>query len=400
MIRAATPEHARFREEVRDFCARALPDDIRAKVLGHDFLEKQDYLRWQGILQTRGWMTGHWPREHGGLGWSLIERYIFDEECSLAGSPWLTPFGASYIGPVLYSFGSDAQKAEHLPAIRENRVWWCQGFSEPGAGSDLASLRCRAERRGDRYVVQGRKIWTTMAGWADMMFALVRTSDEGRPQNGISLLLIDMKSPGVSIRPIDAIDLSPELFEVLLDDVEVPAENLVGIEGAGWTYTKFMLSSERTLVAEVGKNKRLFRQLCESAHAAGMAGDGDYRDFWRRMAEQRAKLVALESLAWTLLSAAPGATLDLAEAAMLKIRGAEVQQGTAELMLEVAACHGYAFAPAMFEAQAHDAAIGSGSHAASAPAMLREYLTGRATTIYGGSNEIQRGILAKELLAA
>lgn len=378
--------HDRFREEVRDFCARELPDDIRRKVLTHAFLEKDDYLRWQAILQTRGWFTGHWPREHGGLGWSLIERYIFDEECALAGSPWLTPFGASYIGPVIYTFGSEAQKVEHLPAIRSDSVWWCQGFSEPGSGSDLASLRCRAERRGDRYVVNGRKIWTTMAGWADKMFALVRTGDEVRPQSGISLLLIELHSPGLSVRPIAAIDLSSELNEVVFDDVEVPAGNLVGEEGLGWTYTKFMLSSERTLVAEVGKNKRLFAQLRDTAREAGMTGHG----FWMRAAELKAKLIALESLAWRLLRSATGSTLDLADAAMLKIRGAEVQQGIAELMLEVAAAGGYAFEPRMFE----------GVPESIMPGMIREYLTGRATTIYGGSNEIQRDILARSLLAA
>src|SRR5581483_6061381 len=250
-----------FRDEVRAFVRDRLPQDIARKVLEHRRLNKDDHVRWQRILYQRGWMAPNWPVEYGGAAWNAVQQHIFDEECAEAGAPRVIPFGVNMVGPVIIAFGSAEQKQRYLPRILSSEDWWCQGYSEPGAGSDLASLKTRAERQGDRYIVNGQKTWTTLAQYADMIFCLVRTSSGGKKQEGISFLLIDMHSPGVTVRPIITLEGEHEVNEVWFENVEVPIENLVGEEGRGWTYAKFLLSHERTGIAGIGTSKRELRKL-------------------------------------------------------------------------------------------------------------------------------------------
>ncbi|MDA0664830.1 MAG: acyl-CoA dehydrogenase family protein, partial [Proteobacteria bacterium] len=243
---AFSGEYRDFQNDVRAFLAANLPQDIREKVTRGLRLERDDHQRWQNILSAKGWIAPGWPVEHGGTGWSAVQRYIFDEECGRAGAPGVIPFGTKFVGPVIYTFGSEAQKRHYLPRILNNDDWWCQGYSEPGAGSDLASLQIRAVRDGDHYVVNGTKTWTTLAQWATKMFCLVRTSTEGKKQEGISFLLIDMAQPGIEVKPIVTIDGGREINMVHLTDVKVPVADRIGEENKGWTYAKFLLQHERT----------------------------------------------------------------------------------------------------------------------------------------------------------
>jgi alkylation response protein AidB-like acyl-CoA dehydrogenase len=381
-----------FREEVRTFCATSLPGDIRRKVELGLTLEKDDYVRWQKILHRRGWIVGHWPKEHGGCDWTPLQRHIFEEETTQSGAPWLTPFGVNYVGPIIYTFGNEAQRRKYLPGILSTDTWWCQGYSEPDAGSDLASVSMTARRDGDCYRLNGRKIWTTMAQWADMMFCLARTSREDRPQKGISFLLVNMKAPGVTVRPIVTLDECHHLNEVLFEDVEVPLSDLIGEEGKGWTYAKFLLANERVLVAEVGKIKRMLRGLREFARLMSEGGRSllDDDTFAGRMARCEIDLRVLEALCMKQLGEAEGAEPGV-EASILKIRGSELQQAVAQLSLDAIARRGLPFST--------DALAGDAQEEASVPegtsGIVREYLFQRATTIYGGSNEIQRNIIAK-----
>ena len=390
------PDTTAFREEVRAFVADALPADIRSKVMLGMHLEKDDYVRWQKILQRRGWIAGHWPKQYGGCDWTPLQRHIFEEETTNAGAPWLTPFGVNYLGPIIYTFGNAQQKAKYLPGVLATDTWWCQGYSEPEAGSDLVAMTTRAERVGDSYRVNGRKIWTTMAQWADMMFCLVRTSREARPQQGISFLLVDMKAPGVSVRPIVSLDMCHHLNEVLLEDVEVPFANLIGEEGKGWTYAKFLLSNERVLVAEVGKIKRMLGQLRSLARGIHEAGRSLLEDpaFAHALARCEIDLRVLEALCAAQLGAQSAGVEPGAEASMLKIRGSELQQAVSQLSVDALARRGLPFSTeALFATVDEPAMVPSG-----AAGMMREYFFQRATTIYGGSNEIQRNILAKAVL--
>ena len=385
-----------FRTEVRRFCRDKLPATLKHKVMNNLLLEKEDYVLYLKLLHEQGWAVGHWPRRYGGCDWTPLQRYIFEEETTEAGAPWLIPFGVNYVGPIIYSFGSEAQKTRFLPAIRSSDEWWAQGYSEPGAGSDLAALRTRADRDGDSYVVTGQKVWTTYAQWSDWMFCLVRTSSEDRPQKGISFLLIDMKSPGITVRPIATMDRYAHVNEVFFDAVRVPVGNLVGNEGGGWTYAKVLLSNERVLVAEAGRSTRQLRRLRELAErsrpqAAPLAANPA---FARRIAELELRLHVLkatcyESVAHAMAGVEPGA-----EASLMKIRGSELQQDIAEAMLDCLGLAGTVFDP--------DAAEGLGALPPEGPfeatGILRDHLHGRATTIYGGSNEIQRNIIAKAVL--
>lgn len=390
------PAIAAFREEVRAFMRTELPEDIRRKVLSGQEPAKDDYVRWQKILHAKGWIVGHWPRRFGGLAWSPVQRYLFEDESTRAGAPWLTPFGVNYVGPVIYTYGSAEQQARYLPAIRSTDTWWCQGYSEPGAGSDLVAMSTRAERVGDVYRVNGRKIWTTMAQWADMMFCLARTGREGRPQEGVSFLLVDMKSPGVTVRPIVTLEGAHHLNEVLLEDVEVPAENLVGEEGRGWTYAKFLLGNERVLVAEMGKARRMLMQA--RALAAGIREGGRPLLETPRFADALARCEidarALDALCLAQLGAQQSGATPGAEASMLKIRGSELQQAISRLTIDALARRGLPYTVGSALAGAPEGApVPEG-----ASGMLREFLYLRAATIYGGSNEIQRNILTKPVL--
>ena len=255
------PEEAAFRTEVREFVRSKLPLELRHKVVAGEALGKADYLAWHRILHERGWIAPNWPRAFGGCEWSAVRQHIFEEECALAGAPGILPFGIRMVGPVIMKFGSAAQQQRFLPRILSGEDWWCQGYSEPGAGSDLASLRTRAERRGEHYLVNGQKTWTTLAQHADWIFCLVRTATEGRPQEGISFLLIDMQAKGVSVRPIIMLDGEHEINEVWFEDVEVPIANRVGEENKGWTYAKYLLGHERTGNAGVGYCRRWLAEL-------------------------------------------------------------------------------------------------------------------------------------------
>jgi hypothetical protein len=391
-----SPEDLAFRQEVRSFVADELPDDIRRKVLGFLRVERDDYVRWQRILAARGWGAPGWPVEHGGCGWNAVQRNIFEEECFTAGAPRQMPFGLSMIGPVLMKFGSQAHKARFLPRIVSMDDWWCQGYSEPGAGSDLASLKTRAERAGDRYVVTGQKTWTSFAQWANWMFALVRTSTEGKPQRGISLLLIPMDSKGITVRPIKTLDGGFDVNEVFLDAVEVPAENLLGAENDGWTIAKYLLGHERTAIAGLGMCKRLLRRLKELAreqtrHGRPLVEDARFRD---KLARIEIDVLAHEWALARLISLERAGRGLGAEPSMLKVRGSEIQGQLGELLMECAGPH----AVPCVEAALHlDADVPTSGGAALNP-LAGQYLDLRKVAIYGGTNEIQRGLIGKSLL--
>ena len=387
-----------FQREVRTFIDEWLPEDIRTKVERGLSLGKDDYLRWQDILAERGWLVHSWPVEHGGTGWSPVQRYLFEEELGRANAPRIIPFGPKMVGPVIYTFGNDAQKAKYLPAIARNETWWCQGYSEPDAGSDLASLRTRAIRDGDHYVVNGTKTWITTAHWADMMFCLVRTDTETRPQEGISFLLVDMRAPGVEVRPIVTLDGGREINTVYLTDVEVPVEDRIGEESRGWTYAKFLLGHERFGIARLAESKARLSYLKEIAqyHRVGGAVLADDADFMRSVAETEIELTALEYTELrALMDAEQGGSPGM-EANMLKIRGTEVQQKISGMLMKAVGYYALPYLPDALEYGRNEAPVGPDYAATLAPT----YFNTRKTSIYGGTNEVQRNIMAKMVLGA
>jgi alkylation response protein AidB-like acyl-CoA dehydrogenase len=369
-----SPEEQAFRDEVRAWLRANLPQDLREKVENYQHLSKDDLMRWHRILANKGWIVPAWPKEWGGTGWNLVQRYIFDEELGYAGTPPIIPFGVTMCAAVLLRFGSEAQKKRFLPRIANGDDFWCQGYSEPGSGSDLASLKTKAVRQGDHYVVNGQKIWTTLAHYADWIFCLVRTDPTlEKRQEGISFLLMDMKTPGITVRPLYLMDGGHEVNEVFFDDVKVPAENLVHEEGKGWTVAKYLLGYERMNTGRIGESRRQLARLKE--YAAPMMGDARWRD---RLSRIEVELTALEITNLRFLDRMrrsgqpPGA-----DVSMLKIKGTEIQQGLTELMME-------ATDPAASDELAQ--------------AIRKRYLSMRKTTIYAGSNEIQRNIIAKMTL--
>jgi alkylation response protein AidB-like acyl-CoA dehydrogenase len=389
-------EHRAFQKKVRAFVAKNLPADIQEKVTGGLKLERDDFVRWQNILSKQGWLAIGWPVEFGGPGWSAVQRFIFEEECSRAGAPNVVPFGTKMVGPVIYTFGSDEQKKYYLPRILNNQDWWCQGYSEPGAGSDLASLQTRAIRDGDHYIVNGTKTWTTLAQWADMMFCLVRTSTEGKRQAGISFFLIDMKLPGIEVKPITLIDGSREVNMVHLTDVRVPVANRVGEENKGWTYAKYLLQHERSGTAGVANSKAQINRLKKIAARERAGGRFliDDPDFRRQIAEVEIELQALEytDLRY-VMTAASGQPVG-AETSMLKLRGTEIQQRISELLMQAMGPYALPYLPEAMEYGWNEDPVGP----AVAPPLAPAYFNKRKTSIYGGSNEIQRDILAKMVL--
>ena len=391
-----TDELRNFQQEVRAFIEKRLPVNLRKKVERFLKLGKEDYLRWQDILAEKGWLVYSWPVEHGGTGWSPVQRYIFDEEMGRANAPRIIPFGPKMVGPVIYTFGSDAQKAKYLPAIAGNETWWCQGYSEPDAGSDLASLRTRAVRDGDHYVVNGTKTWTTTAQWADMMFCLARTDTEVKPQEGISFVLIDMRTPGVEVRPIVTIDGGREINTVYLTDVKVPVENRIGEENKGWTYAKFLLGHERFGIARLSESKARLSWLKDIArrHRVGGALLADDADFMRSVAETEIELTALEYTELRALMNAEQGQSPGVEANMLKIRGTDVQQKISEMLMKAMGYYAAPYVPEAMEYGWNEAPVGPEYAAALAPA----YFNMRKTSIYGGTNEIQRNIIARMVL--
>lgn len=388
-----SPAELAFRDEVRGFLEENLPVDIAAKVAAGRELAKTDMERWHAILNARGWLAATWPKEHGGPGWSAVERHIFSEECALHDAPRLVPFGLSMLGPVLIRFGTPQQKRELLPRILDGRDWWCQGYSEPEAGSDLASLRTRAVRDGDHYVVNGQKTWTTLGQHANRIFCLVRTSAEAKPQAGISFLLVDLDTPGVEMRPIRLIDGGREVNEVFFTDARVPAANLVGEENQGWTIAKYLLTHERTNIAGVGYSARELERY--RALAATVRRDGrllaEHPLYAGRAAELEADLEALRITSLRMIAAAEtgdGAAGGMGSS-LLKIRGTQVRQ---DLQALVRAALGPLAATESAGPCDDEPAVPP--QAARAAAV---YFNHRKLSIFGGSNEIQRNIVAKEL---
>ena len=295
-----TPEELAFRAEIRQWVAASLPQDISHKVHNALRLSRDDMQRWGQILGKKGWLGYAWPTQFGGPGWTAVQKHLFEEECALAGAPRILPFGPVMVAPVIMAFGTPAQQQRFLPGIASGDVWWSQGYSEPGSGSDLASLKCKAERQGDHYLVNGQKTWTTLGQFGDWIFCLVRTSNEGKPQTGISFLLIDMHSPGISVRPIVTMDGEHEVNEVWFDNVRVPAENLIGEENKGWTYAKHLLAHERTNIADVNRAKRELERVKRIAKAEGVYDEPRFRD---QVALLEVDVVALEMLVLRVLSA-------------------------------------------------------------------------------------------------
>ncbi len=367
-------EELAFRDEVRAWLGTNLPSDLREKVSGYEHLSRDDLLRWHRILAKKGWVAPAWPKEWGGTGWNVVQRYIFEEELGYAGGPPLIPFGLAMCAAVLLAFGTEAQKKRFLPRIYQGEDFWCQGYSEPGSGSDLASLKTPAVRKEAHYVVNGQQTWTTLAHYADWIFCLVRTDPAGeKRQEGISFLLIDMKTPGITVRPLILMDGAHEVNEVFFDDVEVPLGNRVHDEGKGWTVAKYLLGYERMNTGRIGESKRQLARLKE--FCSSKMNDMRFRD---RLSRLEVELMALEITNLRFLdrmrrtAQPPGA-----DVSMLKIKGTEIQQGITELALQAT------------DPSAHD-------HLSEA--MARRYLSMRKTTIYAGSNEIQRNIIAKMTL--
>jgi alkylation response protein AidB-like acyl-CoA dehydrogenase len=395
-----TPEEETFRAEVQAFLSAELPADIRDKVRLGRRLRKDDMVRWQKILYRRGWGAGMWPTRFGGCGWSVVQQHLFDEACAAAGAPPQSPFALRMVAPVLMTFGNAAQQNHFLPRIISGEDWWCQGYSEPGSGSDLASLRTSAVREGDHYLVNGQKTWNTLGQHADWIFCLVRTSSEARPQQGISFLLVDMKSPGITVRPIITMEGEHEINDIFFENVTVPLQNLVGEENRGWTYAKFLLGHERTNNAGIGNCKRSLRRLKEIALAQTANGLRliDDRRFRDRITQIELELMALEITNLRVLSAASESGTPGPEVSLLKIKGSEIIQQLAELQMRAL---GHDALPYVSDALEPDwvAEPPFGEHyAAYAPPLSGQYFNQRKTTIYAGSTEIQKNIIAKMIL--
>ncbi|WP_253448568.1 acyl-CoA dehydrogenase family protein [Halomonas sp. Y3] len=386
-----TPEEEAFRQEVRAFVEAELDPAIRAKVERGLRLEKVDYVAWYTRLHEKGWITPGWPEEHGGPGWTPIQKYLFDEETLLGGAPRIIASGINMLGPVLIAFGTPEQKEKYLPAIRRSESWWAQGFSEPGSGSDLASMRTTAVRDGDHYIVNGHKIWTSYAHFCDKLFCLVKTDREAKPQEGISFLLIDLDTPGIEVRPIKLYEGGNDLNEVFLDNVRVPVENLIGEENKGWTYAKYLLGHERTGIAGIGASKQQLLRVKRLLAEQGMEGEPHFR---RRVAELEIELLALEATGLRILGenqvfSAPGA-----EASMLKVRGTELRQDIFELLYEVAGPAAIPFSEEAMRLEGEDPLIGDDERAS----LAANFLDSRKLSIYGGTNEVQRNVTAQMLL--
>ena len=391
-----SPEEEKFRDEVREFVSKEVSEEIRRKTMTGFRLNKEDHESWQRKLHSKGWMAPGWPAEYGGTGWTPMQKHIFEEECAAAGAPPVIAFGVTMVAPVIMAFGNQEQKDYYLPRILRSDDWWCQGYSEPGSGSDLASLRTKAVLKGDLYIVNGQKTWTTMAQHANLMFCLVRTSDEGKRQEGISFLLIDMEQPGVTVQPIKTIDGSVEINNVFLEDVKVPVANRVGEENKGWTYAKYLLGHERTSIAAVGRSKAQLKRLKTIASAEEQDGKPLINDptFKEKIADIEISLLALESLVLRVLSDESAGKGPGPEASFLKIRGTEVQQGITELLIEAIGNYAHPFVPESMETGWNENPIGP-EHAAS---IAPHYFNWRKASIYGGSNEIQKNIIAKAVL--
>lgn len=378
-----------FQAEVREFFATEFTDDLRQRVRsGTD--TKAVSIEWQNKLNAKGWLALDWPKELGGTGWTPVQKFIFETERGNAGAPDVVPFGLKMVAPVIFTFGNDEQKARFLPRILTSEDWWCQGYSEPGAGSDLAALQTKAVLDGDHYIVNGAKIWTTYAQYADWIFCLVRTGNFDKRQQGISFLLIDMKSEGIQVNPIHTIDNNHTLNEVVFENVRVPVENRIGAENQGWTYAKALLAHERTSIAGVADSRNWFEEIKELAKTQTNA-DGPLLDdpqYRNRLSNIEIELMALEYMELRVLAKLSSGETPGPESSLLKIKGTEIQQALQELRMETIGAYSGSLQQETFQNELHQR--GSGAR--------RAYMYGRAATIYGGSNEVQRNVIAKAVL--
>ena len=389
-----TPDELAFRDEVRAFLEAKLPQDIATKVRLGKHLNKGDHQRWQRVLTEQGWYATHWPEEYGGTGWNAVQKHIFEEECAAFGAPRTVPFGVNMVAPVIIRFGTPEQQAHYLPRILDGTDWWCQGYSEPGAGSDLASLKTRAVRDGDHYVVNGQKTWTTLGQHADWIFCLVRTDPEAQQQRGISFLLIDMQTPGITVRPIITLDGEHEVNEVFFDNVRVPVENLVGRENEGWTCAKYLLTYERTGLAGIGASKAVLAHLKRVACRELCDGKPMLEDplFRAQVAEVEMQLMAIEMSTLRILAAAREGGVPGAESSILKVKGTEIRQAISHLLRKVLGPYALPFIEDEFELGAEPL------HADYSAAPASQYFNLRKLSIFGGSNEIQKNIVSKMIL--
>lgn len=384
-------EELAFRDQVREFLAENWTEDLARRIRGEDEEFKAAQIEWQNKLNDKGWLAPGWPVEHGGVAWSVTENFIFETERSLAGAPDVVPFGLKMVAPVIYGFGNDEQKKRFLPRILKSQDWWCQGYSEPGAGSDLAALKTKAELDGDDYIVNGAKVWTTYAQYADWIFCLVRTDSSGKRQDGISFLLIDMKSTGITVNKISSIDDHHSLNEVVFDNVRVPVANRIGEQDKGWTYAKALLAHERTSIAAVADSKRRLRDLRKLLSEEISGGRPLIEDvqFQNRLSNTEIELMALEYTELRVLASTADGKGPGVESSLLKIKGTEIQQAIQQMYMDLAGyysgvLHGDETAESIGHAFGHDA--------------RKAYMYGRAATIYGGSNEVQKNITAKYVL--
>ncbi len=399
-----SPDERAFQTEVSDWLRHNLDPALADKVRRGQRLTKADMEGWHRTLNGRGWLAPHWPKEYGGTGWSPIQRHIFEEECCRAYAPRVVPFGLSMLAPVLIKYGSEAQKKTWLPRILDGSDWWCQGYSEPGAGSDLASLKMRAVREGDHYILNGQKTWTTLGQYANMIFCLVRTSNEGKPQQGISFLMVDMTTPGVEVRPILLLEGTHEVNDVFFTDVRVPVENLVGEENKGWTYAKYLLTYERTNIAGIGFSMVALEELKQIAADQHRAGRPLAQDplFAARMARAEIALnnarIANLHILWNAAQGAGndsgnGASVGV-ESSMLKIKGTEIRQQIDALKRQALGAYAAPFQPEAFEPGYNGPTLGPDY----AAPVARQYFNNRKISIFGGSNEIQKNIISKMML--
>jgi pimeloyl-CoA dehydrogenase large subunit len=394
-----TDAETAFREEVRAFVRANLPGSIRQKIVGGHHPGKDDIVNWTRILNKKGWSVAHWPKEWGGTGWTPVQLLIFNDELQQAGAPEPLAFGTSMVGPVIYTFGSDAQKRRFLPRIANIDDWWCQGFSEPGAGSDLAGLKTTAKRDGGDWVINGQKTWTTLAQYADWIFVLARTDGTVKKQEGISFILVDMKSPGVTVRPIQTLDGGHEVNEVFFDNVRAPLENLVGEENKGWNYAKFLLGNERNGIARVGISKARIKRIRElaSLHVYGERPKIEDPLFRMKLAGVEVELKALEMTQLRVIAGERNREKGKPDPAssVLKIKGSEIQQATSELLMDVVGPYALPYQAERADGDRwNEPPVGPDWASTIAPT----YFNLRKVSIYGGSNEIQRSIIAKAIL--
>jgi alkylation response protein AidB-like acyl-CoA dehydrogenase len=395
-----TDEEQSFREEVRRFLREQLSPDISEKVLNGYELSREDHVQWQRRLHDRGWGGMGWPVEFGGPGWNSVQQYIFEEESALAGAPRLIPFGTKMVAPVIMAFGSAAQQKRYLPKISSGEEWWCQGYSEPGAGSDLASLKTRAVLDGDAYIVNGQKTWNTLGQYADWIFCLTRTDSNAKQQSGITFLLIDMKTPGITVRPIKLMDAGREVNEIWFENVRVPVENRIGEENRGWTYAKFLLGHERTNIAGIGIAKRELARLKRIASSEQQHGRPLIDDplFAAQIAQAEIDLWALEITNLRVLSAERRSAAAGPEASILKVRGTEIHQSISELLMRAVGPYALPFRSEAMEAgwQFDPTRESPGPRYAST--LAGSYFNQRKLSIFGGTNEIQKNIISKMII--